>query len=198
MARRVVLGKAGSDYGLFVSKSGTDVINDSGVLTSGENLQFDSRVGAGNLQLKFHGQGQLGIPNYAENYSSLPNLAGSNTFGTVTHNLGYKPFVIVQWCLTSDVSGGVATKMFPAFHADFRVEYEDSDYGQRVQTFRRDVGAGVWFEVTNTQLKIYNNMVGTWAEETYDNAITSQEYSAGKGISYAFLIFDVEGVDTTI
>ena len=41
-------------------------------------------------------------------------------------------------------------------------------------------------------------MVGTWAEETYDNAVEYQEYSAGKGISYAFLIFDVEGVDTTI
>jgi len=52
MARRLVLGKAGSDYGLFVSKSGTDVVNDSGTLTNVDNsgnlcnndlMIFDSR-----------------------------------------------------------------------------------------------------------------------------------------------------------
>ena len=32
MTRRVLLGKGGSDYGLFISKIGVDVINDSGTL----------------------------------------------------------------------------------------------------------------------------------------------------------------------
>ena len=32
MSRRVLLGKAGTDYGLFISKLGVDVINDSGTL----------------------------------------------------------------------------------------------------------------------------------------------------------------------
>ena len=64
MARKLLLGKAGSDYGLFVSKTDangntTDVVNDSGTLTSGENLLFDSRVGIGSLPLKFHGQGTI-------------------------------------------------------------------------------------------------------------------------------------------
>ena len=104
MARRLVLGKAGSDYGLFVSKSGTDVVNDSGVLTSGENLLFDSRVGIGSLPLKFHGQGTL----------SPPASVGGKTTTTITHSLNYKPFVIVQWCFSTDVSSGVATKMYPA------------------------------------------------------------------------------------
>ena len=43
MSRRVLLGKAGSDYGLFISKLGVDVINDSGTLCNKDLLIFDSR-----------------------------------------------------------------------------------------------------------------------------------------------------------
>jgi hypothetical protein len=42
MSRRVLLGKAGSDYGLFISKLGVDVINDSGTLCDKDLLIFDS------------------------------------------------------------------------------------------------------------------------------------------------------------
>ena len=110
MAKRILLGKASSDYGLFVSKAGTDVVNNSNVLTSSENLIFDSRVGIGSLPLKFHGQGTLGLP------STQTDTVTGDTFATITHNLGYKPFVIVQWCFSTDVSNGIATKMYPAMH----------------------------------------------------------------------------------
>ena len=43
MSRRVLLGKAGSDYGLFISKIGVDVVNDSGTLCNKDLLVFDSR-----------------------------------------------------------------------------------------------------------------------------------------------------------
>jgi len=43
MSRRVLIGKAGSDYGLFISKLGVDVINDSGTLCNKDLLIFDSR-----------------------------------------------------------------------------------------------------------------------------------------------------------
>jgi hypothetical protein len=43
MSRRVLLGKAGSDYGLFISKLGVDVINDSGTLCDKDLMIFDSR-----------------------------------------------------------------------------------------------------------------------------------------------------------
>jgi hypothetical protein len=79
MARRVLLGKAGSDYGLFVSKPGTNVINDSGTLTSSENLLFDSRVGIGSLPLKFHGQGTI----------SAPAVVGIPASTTITHSLNF-------------------------------------------------------------------------------------------------------------
>tara|TARA_R110001606_G_scaffold368255_2_gene524034 strand:+ start:935 stop:1396 length:462 start_codon:yes stop_codon:yes gene_type:complete len=44
MTRRVLLGKGGSDYGLFISKIGVDVINDSGTLCDKDLMIFDSRA----------------------------------------------------------------------------------------------------------------------------------------------------------
>ena len=43
VSRRVLLGKAGSDYGLFISKIGVDVVNDSGTLCNKDFMIFDSR-----------------------------------------------------------------------------------------------------------------------------------------------------------
>lgn len=43
MSRRVLLGKAGSDYGLFISKIGVDVVDNSGNLCNNDLMIFDSR-----------------------------------------------------------------------------------------------------------------------------------------------------------
>ena len=43
MSRRVLLGKGGSDYGLFISKIGVDVVDDSGNLCNKDFMIFDSR-----------------------------------------------------------------------------------------------------------------------------------------------------------
>jgi hypothetical protein len=194
MARKLLLGKAGSDYGLFVSKTDasgntTDVVNDSGVLTDGTNLLFDSRVGIGSLPLKFHGQGTIGLPS-----TSTDTLTG-DTFATITHNLGYKPFVIVQWCFSTDVTSGVATKMYPAMH----FYYDEYDYdidGSREEEFNAEFKGGVWFEVSNTALKIYNNFAGGLKTAELNDVLEEQEIISPLEIKYAFLIFDVEGVDT--
>ena len=194
MARKVLLGKAGSDYGLFVSKTDasgntTDVINDSGVLTSGTNLLFDSRVGIGSLPLKFHGQGTLGLP------STFTDTLTGDTFTTIDHELGYKPFVIVQWCFSTDLLNGVATKMYPAMY----FHYDEFDYdidGSREEEFEAEFKGGVWFEVTTTTLKIYNNFAGGLKTQELNGVVQEQEIISPLEIKYAFLIFDVEGVTT--
>jgi len=43
VSRRVLLGKGGSDYGLFISKIGVDVVDDSGNLCNNDLMIFDSR-----------------------------------------------------------------------------------------------------------------------------------------------------------
>jgi hypothetical protein len=134
--------------GCLFLKAGTDVINDSGALTSSENLLFDSRVGIGSLPLKFHGQGTLGLP------STKQILLQEILLQLITHNLGYKPFVIVQWCFSTDVTNGVATKMYPAMHFYFDEFDYDTEFGSNTQEFESVFKGGVWFEVTTTTLEI--------------------------------------------
>ena len=196
MASKVLLGKAGSDYGLFVSKTDnsgntTPVIASDGSLADGTNLQFDSRVGIGSLPLKFHGQGQLGRP------ATISEATSSDTFTTITHNLGYKPYCIVQWCLSTDISSGLATKMYPAMHFYFEeLDEETEGQGEDVTRFQRKSVGGVWFEVSNTTLKIYNNFAGEVATEKFDGVLQETGTVTPLIINYAFLIFDVEGVET--
>jgi hypothetical protein len=76
------------------------------------------------------------------------------------------------------------------------MESEQSDYGQRVEEFRTEGVLGVWYEVTTTQLIIYNNMQGEYGYETLDGTVQYTNGVSGRSIAYAFLIFDVQGEDT--
>ena len=186
MAKRILLGKAGSDYGLFVSKAGIDVVNNSNVLTSSENLLFDSRVGIGSLPLKFHGQGTI----------SAPAVVGIPASTTITHSLNYKPFVIVQWCFSTDVSNGIATKMYPAMYFNFFEDDYNSDYGISEEEYESRLYGGVGFQVTTTTLVIKNYFSGGTKEYIVTGQGASQEIEniSPLAINYAFLVFDVEGV----
>ena len=197
MAKRILLGKAGSsDHGLFVSKTGVDVVNGSNVLTSSTNLMFDSRVGVGALDLKHHGQGLLGVP--GNNLATATNLNTSDTFATITHSLGFVPFVIVQWCLQSDLSSGVATKMYQA-SADFNSDATRHQFtGSSTFATQRLARAGVSYTVNSSSLIIRNNMIGELFISRSgtvggSSSETSRSYVGGKSIAYAFLIFDLEG-----
>ena len=189
MAKRVLLGKpADDDYGLYVSKSGSDVIDGSGNLTTDTNLMFDSRVGVGALNLKFHGEGLLGTPGNNLNSANLRTVA-SDTSATITHNLGFTPFIIVQWCLQSDLSGGVATKMYPATQ-DFNTEVQRTlGYGYNIRRAR----AGVSYAVTSSTLTITNNFIGQTLDTGNVFGSSSRTTSGGTSIAYAFLIFDTTG-----
>jgi len=186
MAKRILLGKAGSDYGLFVSKAGIDVVNNSNVLTSSENLLFDSRVGIGSLPLKFHGQGTI----------SAPAVVGIPASTTITHSLNYKPLVIVQWCFSTDVSNGIATKMYPAMYFNFFEDDYNSDYGISEEEYESRLYGGVGFQVTTTTLVIKNYFSGGTKEYIVTGQGASQEIEniSPLAINYAFLVFDVEGV----
>jgi hypothetical protein len=101
MSNRVLVGKRGSDYGLFVSKPGEDV-EDAADAT---NLSFDSRsVGSlftagGTTPLR--GEGSLAAP--TSGYQQ----------GTISHSLGYIPAYAVRWCYASDLDGSnIAQRMY--------------------------------------------------------------------------------------
>jgi len=152
---------------------------------------FDSRVGIGSLNLKYHGQGLLGIP--GNDLSTATDLNTSDTYATITHNLGFVPFVIVQWCFQSDLSSGVATKMYPA-SLDFNSEANrsfavfGSNYNQQGL-----VRGGVSYSVNSTTLTITNNFIGQVYISTVNGFESTREYQGGESIAYAFLIFDLQG-----
>ena len=188
MAKRLLIGKpSGEDYGLYVSKSGTDIVNGSNVLTDRDNLQFDSEVGIGSLNLKNYGQGLLGIP--GNDLSTGSSIGASDSIAVITHNLGFVPFVIVQWCLQSDISGGVATKMYTA-SLDWTSEtaFSAGTGGNVLHT-----KGGVVYSVTNSTLTITNNMIGQLKRNLSSGSETGRSYQGGVAVGYAYLIFDLQG-----
>tara|TARA_B100001094_G_scaffold157099_1_gene152064 strand:- start:386 stop:817 length:432 start_codon:yes stop_codon:yes gene_type:complete len=119
MSRRVLLGKGGSDYGLFISKIGVDVVDNSGNLCNNDLMIFDSREkgytqvikkgtidvarGVTNDPIPFTSTG-IAIPNavviiYADgNYIELTSVSTTsfllhvpNTYPTVS-SFGYSVF----------------------------------------------------------------------------------------------------------
>ena len=189
MAKRLLIGKpSGEDYGLYVSKKAIDVINGSNVLTDRDNLQFDSEVGIGSLNLKNYGQGLLGIPGNSA-LTSGSTIGASDSVAVITHNLNFIPFVIVQWCLQSDISGGVASKMYTAsLDWTSTTTFSSGTNGNQLQT-----KGGVSYAVTSSTLTITNNMVGQMKRFLSSGSETSRTSQGGVEVGYAYLIFDTQG-----
>ena len=123
MANRVLLGKRGSEHGVFVSKSGVDVTDSS----STTPLAFDSNAIASLLVHSF-GQGIL-VPEEPANASFV---FGGVTYTAhevdIAHGLGYTPAFAARWCTADDISSGVAQRVWsPHF---FQItERDDSGSG---------------------------------------------------------------------
>ena len=122
MANRVLLGKRGSDHGLFVSKSGVDVTNSS----STTPLAFDSNAIASLLVHSF-GQGIL-VPEEPANASfSFGGVTYTAHEVDIAHGLGYTPAFAARWCTADDISSGVAQRVWtPHF---FQITEEDTSGG---------------------------------------------------------------------
>ena len=103
MANRVLMGnRATGGYGLYVSKTGDDV------LTTTNPMAFDSRTGSG-WAVKDYGQ-------------FIISAGGADV--TKTHNLGYNPLVAIRW--STSITGGVATTVFNPCESFFERERESS------------------------------------------------------------------------
>ena len=118
MANRVILGKRGSDFGLFVSKSGVDVTDTS--LTT--PLSFDSRAAA-SLTVHTFGQGVL-LPVRGMSSFTYDSVTYTSSAAFITHGLNYHPSFMVRWCdarkigssgATSGGSGDVAQEVYKPY-----------------------------------------------------------------------------------
>jgi hypothetical protein len=182
MANRVLLGKRGSDEGLFISQNGVDVTDTS----STTPLAFDSRAVRG-LVVHAKGQGSL-----APNSSNTEGGVDSPTTATITHGLGYVPLYVVRWCYASDLFGGVALRMYTPSMA--RTEYWslEQGYSGDIDEWAEIENLGVATSASTSTLTIENHEFGYSVQVEADDSGNAPNEVFGQNkqtIYYSYIIF---------
>lgn len=178
MSKRIVLGKvASNDYGLYVGKPGVDIIDSNGDLPAGNNIIFSSSLNQpGGWILKYKGEFSLSSPT-----TTTPNTQ------TITHNLNYRPLVVVQYCYANELSSGVATTMRTPYYFYYDIDdegLEGGGSGTQVYQF------GVTYYVNTTQLIVSNYGYHSLIGNPDDFLSHNSNYT---GTAYvAYLIFGVQ------
>ena len=185
MANRVLVGKRGSEFGLFVSRSGVDVTDTS--LTT--PLSFDSRA-ATSLNVHSFGQGILTAFNDGNGAPQQSITFGGVTYTsstvTITHNLGFVPAFAVRWNRYSDLSSGLATKVYSPFITNRQEETTDGDDDEAETNPVSDADGGLDAVMSSTTLELEN------ANRDYHNINSSTTVGDSAAICYAYVIFKEE------
>ena len=189
MANRVIIGKRGSDYGLFVSKSGDDVA------TTTNPLAFDSRA-VESFIVHSYGEGIL-VPDvqHRTTGAQLTYTYSGTTYNqhtaTITHSLGYIPAFAVRWCSIGDLDGtGKATKVFtPHEYQQGQDEYTETDQEEEGDeiTFPQTSGnSGLRVvSATTSAITLHNTN-----ERKYDNVVGKATTLQSTAVyAYSYVIF---------
>jgi len=192
MANRVLIGKRGSEYGLFVSKPGVNVASTSA--TGG--LAFDSNA-VESPRVVGYGQGILS-----------PRTTGDQTFDgakaiytaassaahnvRITHGLSYAPLIFVRWSYEGDLSSSKAARTYNVGHVSSTYTHS-YNYGFGTHWYAiNEIGMGLVAEVDSTYLYIASMEYGGLGKSSYltnNNAAQHQKF-AGIDIYYAYVITD--------
>ena len=185
MANRVLVGKRGSEFGLFVSRSGVDVTDTS--LTT--PLSFDSRA-ATSLNVHSFGQGILTAFNDGNGAAQQSITFGGVTYTSstviITHNLGFVPAFAVRWNRYSDLSSGLATKVYSPFVTNRQEETTEGDDDEAETNPVSDADGGLDAVMSSTTLELEN------ANRDYHNINSSTTVGDSAAICYAYVIFKEE------
>ena len=185
MANRVLVGKRGSEFGLFVSRSGVDVTDTS--LTT--PLSFDSRA-ATSLNVHSFGQGILTAFNDGNGAPQQSITFGGVTYTsstvTITHNLGFIPAFAVRWNRFTDLSSGLATKVYSPFVTNRQEETTEGDDDEAETNPVSDADGGLDAVMSSTTLELEN------ANRDYHNINSSTTVGDSAAICYAYVIFKEE------
>jgi hypothetical protein len=159
MSKRVLLGKFGTgsgEYGLRISKTGSDVINNDNTAVNPENLIFDSLNPVGSLGLYKVFLIEDVPANSGQNVSPATATAGHGQGGTpgsttqvFGETLGFIPLAICQqvgsWHTTAGAS--YSTSVSNGYRSPANGGYLDSEGFD---------DAGWYFVTTTSQITIYN------------------------------------------
>ena len=166
MSKRVLLGKFGTgsgEYGLRISKTGSDVINNDNTAVAPDNLIFDSLNPVGSLGLYKVFLIEDVPANSGQNVSPATATAGYGQGGTpgstaqaFGETLGFIPLAICQLVVSGSVHGtagaSYSTSISNGWRAPINGGYQDSE--------GFDDG-GFYFVTTTSQITIYNYFAST-------------------------------------
>ena len=180
MVGRVLIGKRGSDYGLFVSQKYVEVTNTA--LTT--PLAFDSRSVRG-LIVHAKGEGTLAAPSGG---------IWSTTQTNIAHGISYTPLVAVRWCTADDLSSGVATKMWSPHVWFKRQEFSSGSGEERAQwQVYNQRGFSIYLLPSSPYtLNVYNKWSGESLaidDDPVGAAPSPYNNTGAKVVHYAYIIF---------
>jgi len=190
MANRVLVGSRGSDDGLFVSRSGQNVI------TSDEPLGFDSRAVE---SLIVHSFGQYILVPQVQHRTTGAQLSysdGANTYTqhehTITHNLGYTPAYAVRFCTLNEISSGVATSSYSPFtYASGAVEYQEDDEESGDEITFPEASGTVGIEISNVTTNSFK--LTNVGRRTFDDVVGKATSLGNDSIYlYSYVIFTAD------
>jgi hypothetical protein len=186
MAKRLLVGKRGSNFGLFVSKPGVDVTSTSA--TGG--MAFDSNA-IESPKVIGYGQGILsprttGDLTYSEAKAVYTGAPSASHVVRVSHGLSYAPLVFVRWSYGGDLSSSKAKRTYNMGHVSS--EYAVAQFGifGGFYYVQSKLGMGIKAEVDTSYLYLASMESGA-----QDNSFgtTSNKYN-GVNIYYAYVITD--------
>ena len=189
MANRVLVGKRGSDFGAFVSRSGVDVTDTS----STTPLSFDSQA-ASSLLVHSFGQGAL-VPIEPANTSyTIDGTTFTSHNIVITHGLGYQPAFAVRWCTPRELTGSgtvadpyLATKVWTPFFQQTTTEVDDGDEEEEVQVYEGTMGLTAFAASSgNFGIELENHM---GISDTISSLKTSGTDAFGAICLYSYVIF---------
>ena len=150
MSNRVLVGKRGSDFGLFVSKSGVDVTD----TTSTIPLSFDSRAAA-SLIVHTYGQGIL-LPLRGMTTFVYDGVTYTQTQVDITHGLNYHPAFMVRWCDGRKIGSSGASS---GGYGDVAQQVDSGTYKLRLESNFDAPNASAVNGADNTVVAFYSYIV---------------------------------------
>ena len=186
MAKRLLLGKRGNNFGLFVSKPGVDVTSTSttgGMAFDSNSIESPKVVGYGQGILSPRTTGDLTYDSAKTIYTAS---SSASHVVRVSHGLSYAPLVFVRWSYGGDLSSSKAKRTYNMGHVSS--EYEVAQFGifGGFYYVQCKLGMGLKGEVDTSYLYLANMECGA-----YDNGFgANQNKFNGVNIYYAYVITD--------
>ncbi len=191
MAKRLLVGKRGSNFGLFVSKPGVDVTSTSatgGMAFDSNAIESPKVVGYGQGILSPRTTGDHTFDGAKAIYTASSSAAHNTR---ITHGLSYAPLVFVRWSYEGDLSSSKAARTYNVGHVSSTFLQTQFTFGNFHTFANNEVGFGIKCEVDSSYLYLASMEYGATGKSAVASTSSALETKYnGIDIYYAYIITD--------